>query len=809
MKISFNWLREFVKIPYSVTPKKLGELLTLHTAEVEEVVDAKATFEKIVVGKINALRKHPGADKLTIVEVDIGQKEAVQIVCGGQNLVVGMSVAAALPGSWVRWHGEGEPVQLEEVKLRGEKSFGMICAGEEIGLETDNPAGAKEVRIHDLSHLQTKPGTPLAKALGKDDVVLDIDNKSLTHRPDLWGHYGIAREVAAILKKPLKRLSPLFKYDKGTPKKSVKITLKTPKDCPRFSACVITGIHVTESPQWIQARLQAAGMRPINNIVDLTNMVMLELGQPMHAYDRSFVGTDALLVRHAIKDETLTTLDHKKRKLHGDDLLICTSKNEPLGLAGVMGGLHSEITEKTTEIILESANFNPVTIRKTSTRHALRSDASQRFEKGLDPTLTDQAIERFLHLLQKIQPTATLLTPVTTTGDWKFKKLTLQIEPANVMSKIGADIYTPEMIRILKSLEFGVTKSGKKLNVTVPSHRATGDVDRADDLVEEIARLYGYNRIEPELPRLPTHLPLQCEERELEHRTRTILANELAFNEAMNYSFYGEDLFTKCGLQNLRHIKVFNPLSAEQTHLRVSLIPGLLQSVEKNGHEHDDIKLFELGRTYHETGEFMPLEEKYLCAAIARRKKYEPFYEIKGAFEDFVRAFRPTAIALKPSSTPPPYAHPKKCLDILSRGKVIGSLFELHPATAKNFKLEHRTACLEINFTQLVAAGRTVLKFTPLPKYQGMKFDVSCLVYKKTEVEKLESVIRRADPAGLIQNVELCDMYHGANIPETKKSLTFSVELRHAERTLTDAEFQAAHTAVLSALKKSGAEIRN
>ncbi|MBT7702974.1 phenylalanine--tRNA ligase subunit beta, partial [Candidatus Peregrinibacteria bacterium] len=302
MKISLNWLKSFVDIPSDVTPDKLGELLTLHTAEIEGIIDLAGEYDNMMIGKILSVGRHPNADKLVICKVDIGQKDPVQIVCGGLNLFSDMLVPVAIPGAYVRWHGEGDPVKLEEAKIRGESSFGMICAGEEIGMETDNPEGATEVKIKDLSHLKCKPGTPLSENLNKNDAIFDVDNKSLTHRPDLWGHYGLAREVACILKTPLKKLDSFLKF-KGAPgNEKLNIKIEDQDGCPRFSGCIITNLKTKESPDWIKAHLEAAGVRPINNIVDVTNYIMLELGEPMHSYDRGFVKKDSLTARFAKKD---------------------------------------------------------------------------------------------------------------------------------------------------------------------------------------------------------------------------------------------------------------------------------------------------------------------------------------------------------------------------------------------------------------------------------------------------------------------------------------------------------------------------
>lgn len=826
MKISLNWLKQFVDIPAPITPKKLGELITIHTAEVEEVADLAASYDNIVMGQVISLKKHPNADKLTLVQVDIGQQTPVQVVCGGKNLKEKMKVAVALPGAWVKWHGEGEPVQLTETKIRGEASFGMICAGEEIGLENDNPPGSTEVHIHDLSALPAKPGTPLAKALNKNDAIFDIDNKSLTHRPDLWGHYGMAREVAAILKRPLKPLSHFTTAPidlKKTPAKKFAVQIKDEKGCPNFDACVLENVRVMESPQWMKSRLQGVGLRPINNIVDVTNYVMLELGQPMHAYDRKIVGGYGLTVRHAKKGEKLETIDHKKRPLHEDDLIIASPKGEPLGLAGVMGGAKSEIQPNTTEIILEAATFDPIIVRKMSTRHNLRSDASQRFEKGLDSTLTPVAIRRAIQLLKETCPNAECITPLTglTIGGEKPIKITLN--PRDVVNKIGVDLTVGEMIRLLEALEFKVKKSGKELTVTVPPHRATGDVDIEDDLIEEIARLYGYNKIPSKLPELPIHLPQENPgntSRADKHAARIILAKALGLNEVMNYSFYNAALFKRCGQGEMNHIKVLNYLSEDQTHMRVSLIPGLLQSIEKNSHERDDLRLFEFGRTYKEIGEFMPLEEKHLALAVARlpknQKPYEPFYEIKGLVEAFFNEFRPQNVHFHHSTTPPPYAHPKKCVDILQDGKPIGWIFTLHPGVAQAFSLEHSVGLAEINFTKLVEKPRLLPKFKPLPKFPITTFDLSLLTDQKTEVATLEKTMRNAVASssqvnihGLIHAIELFDLYQGPGIPESKKSLAFHIQLSHPDHAISDQEFKEVQNEMIKALVKTGVEVRS
>ena len=800
MNISLDWISDFVSLGKK-SPAEIGTLLTRHTAEVEGVVDLAKPYDQMVVGEVLEVKKHPGADRLNLVQTDIGGK-VVQIVCGGQNVRPGLKVAVGLPGAWCRWHGEGEPVQLTEAKIRGESSYGMICAGEEIGLPSDNPAGSTEVRICELSS-KLKAGTPLAKALGKAGALIEIDNKSLTHRPDLWGHYGIARELAAILGEKLASLDKLVKVPAAKGKAKVDVDIQDKTLCPRFSSAIVTGIKIEESPQWMKARLQAAGMNAHNNIVDITNYVMLELGQPMHAYDREVVG-DALRVRFAKKNEKLLTLEGTEHALHPEDPVIANGADLAVGLAGVKGGLKSGISDATTELVLEAAAFDPIVVRKAAVRNALRTDASQRFEKNLDPTLTELAIKRAVNLIMELCPGAKLEGPIETVGSWKPKTITISVDPARVCSKIGVQIATPEIIRILKSLEFGVTKDGKKLKVTVPSHRATRDVSIEEDLVEEVARIYGYDKIAPVLPSLPTKLPMENTERELKHKARDIFS-ALGFTEVMTYSFYGKDRIEKCGLDEKEHIKVMNPLSEDQTHMRTTLTPNLLAVIAANAREKENIRIFEVGHSYREVGHFMPEETKRITVAIAQ--KGESFYAAKGALESFLERFGVNH-ELRISEKILPYAHPKKSMDLIVRGKAVGVLFTAHPATLKAFDIDHSVSLFSFNFSSIAAAASSAKRFTPLPKFPGMEMDVSVLVKERQAVGEMRDVIRSVDPEKLIESVELFDTYTGKGIPEGHKSLSFRLSLRHPERTLTDAEFQTLQKALFAAFEKAGASVR-
>lgn len=805
MNISLNWIRDFVDLP-KLSSADIAWRVTVHTAEVEGVIDEAKKFENMFVGEIMKISAHPNADKLRLVDVNLG-KETKKVVCGGSNLELGMKVAVAIPGAVVQWHGQ-ETITLELAKIRGEESYGMICAGEEIGLaDMQASQGSNDHAILDLSLLKAKPGTPLAEALGRSDTLLEVDNKSLTHRPDLWSHYGFAREMSAIFGKPLKKLDTFLKIKPVAGKEKLTIKIEDNKMCPRFSAAILTGIKIEESPQWLKARLQAAGMNPHNNVVDVTNYVMLELGQPMHAYDRKVVGKDGFIVRNAKKGEKLITLDETEQKLHEEDPLVCSLAGSPLGLAGIKGGLQSGISAATNEIILESAAFDPIIVRKSSVRHALRTDASQRFEKSLDPSMTELAIKRAINLLQELCPTAKLVSPVTTVGTWKEKKIEVTANPETINSKIGKKIATKEMVSILKALEFDVKTVGKNLKITVPSHRATRDVNIEEDIVEEVARIHGYDQIDPVLPALPMTLPVENEERMYKHLTRSIFALGLGFSEVVNYSFYSKDRFEKCGLGEEGHIKILNYLSEDQTHMRRTLVPNMLANIEANERTFEKIQIFELGHTYEEeAGAYMPREEKRLAAMVAMDG--EPFYAIKGALEAYLKNFGVNGLQLIESKYPAPCAHPKKCMDIVVRGKTIGQVFTLHPGTLKSYDIRCNVSAFELQFSPLVQNGRSEKKFKALAKFPSMSFDVSVLVSKKSKVADLEKAIRSADSNKLIESVSLFDIYEGKNIPDDKKSLSYSIEIRHPERTLTEIEYQTLQDATFLAIEKFGGTIR-
>ncbi len=827
MKISLNWIKEFVDIPAKYSPKELAELLTLRTCEVEGYEDQGRGLEGVVVGQMLEFHKHPNADKLNVAKVDIGRKEPLNLIFGQMvKMNMGDKIPVAVAPTVL-------PTGTEIVArdMRGVKSEGMLCLEQELGF--------KEEGVSILYFPHTKPGTPLTEALGMSDVLLDIDNKSLTHRPDLWSHYGMAREFAAFLGKKLKD----FVAKNPNPPKNgakVKVTVASkvaptprrgvqPVASPRlglgdilkrFMAVIITDVRVEESPTWIKNRLMAVGMRPVNNIVDITNYVMLELGQPMHAFDRRTVENDHLSVRFAKPGEVITTLDHKPRQLSPEDALV-TNGEKALGIAGVMGGANSEITPQTTEIILEAATWNPIMIRKTAQRHGLRTDAAQRFEKSLDPEFNGIAFHRACELIRKICPDAKMAGPVTDFYPQKAKPISVLLETARVSKKIGVELSEAEMTKHLKALQFGVKKAKKGfLKVEVPTFRATKDVSIEEDLVEEVARMYGYEKIAPVLPQLPIKLPRENRQRQLKHRARQVLSLGLGFNETTHYSFYGAQEVQKCLLPESLHLQVQNPLTEDQTHLRISMLPNILKSVAVNLHSRSAFKLYEVGRTYvKEMGKkpphsgaqpeasFFPREEKFICGVVVRPAgKKEIFYDALGSATEFLNQFHMKA-RVDAAETPPPYAHPAKCASLKIDNKEVVAVYEVHPLVLKNFGIDVPVAAFELNFTRFAALQKDEFQYRPLARFPGIEIDVSVLVPQKTTTREVQELIRKTNQP-LITHISLRDIFEDKNLGEGKKSLTFRILLQSPDRTLTDAEMKQTQDVLGKALAGRGFIIR-
>ncbi|MBP7671133.1 phenylalanine--tRNA ligase subunit beta [Candidatus Gracilibacteria bacterium] len=799
MFISLNWLKDFVQIPENLSQKDLGRLLTLKTAEVEEVKSIAESLEHIVVGKIISLEQHPEADRLTVTKVDVGT-ETLQIVCGGKNLRENMLVAVTKIGAKVRWHGEGELIEIKKTKLRGVDSEGMIAAGSEIGIDDPAEKTATEAHILDLTHLNTTPGTPLSTAIHLDDTTIEIDNKSLTHRPDLWGHEGIAREIAVITDGKFTAYEPQITLPSSG--QSLEVKIETKELCPRYCGLIIENIKIEQSPDWLKQRLKAIGHGNHNNIVDITNYVMAALGQPMHAFDANNID-GKIIVRTAKKGETITTLDGTEHKL-SEEMLLITDDKKPLAIAGVMGGIHSGINEQTTTIILESANFSPSSVRRTSTKLGLRTDSVQRFEKSLDPLLTERALKYAAELILKLCPEAKIKGPLTDAGNFQYNPLSVNLDFNKVRAKIGIEITDKEITTILKKLGFETNNE----TITIPSWRATKDVNIQDDLIEEIARIYGYDNIPATLPTLPAKLPHENRSRTLKHQARRLLSLGLGLDEVYNYSFYGEDEMRACLIKDENHIKLQNFLSADQTHMRTSLVPNLLKNARENSKNFPKAAFYEIGRTYQEIGDFMPLEQTHITALFYQKGKTEqPFYQAKGALETLLQKLQISDYKTA-KEVVEPTAHPHKALSYIDhKGQTIAKIFLLHPLVAKNHDLEkYATALFDLNFTALLTQPNHDHRFTEIPRFPSIEIDVSVLLDHNIEIGQAAQAITKSSP--LITNTELFDLYTGDRIPSDKKAAAFKITLNSPDRTLTDEDLEATQKQLLQNLQKIGGEIR-
>lgn len=816
MKISKKWLQEFVFLPDSLSSEELGKELTMRTVEVEGIEDRGKTLDHIVVAKIVSIEKHPNADKLRVCQVDAGT-ETVQIVCGGSNLEVGMKVVLAKIGASVVWHGQGDPIVMEKATLRGVDSFGMICAAEEVGLSSMFPK-KDDHEVVDLSSLKDKPGTPLAKALHLDDVTLEVDNKSLSNRPDLWGHIGMAREIATIYHKKLTLPSPPA-IKQGSDFK-LTVSVEDADLCPRYMAVALSGITIEPSPDWMQKRLDACGIRPINNIVDITNYVMLELGQPCHAFDANQIADHKIVVRRAKTDEKFVTLDEKEHTLTSDMLMIADNQKS-LAIAGVMGGLHSGITEHTTSIIFESATFEPSSIRKTSTKLALRTDSSARFEKSLDPVNAELGLSRLVELTLQICKDAHVASTVIDQYPKPADKKVIETSFAFLEQKVGIALDHKKVTDILERLGFVIAK-GKKdtLKITVPSWRATKDVSLPEDLVEEIIRIIGYETVPATLPTFAITPPRQNPVKVLERNIREFLALEAGFTETYNYSFESPELLKKLGIETSLHLELENPIAKDRPLIRRSLIPNLLENVESNLHRFDEIKMFETGRVYkiEEAGErveskddgLLPRQDTYLGIVYAKKSEATPFFVLSQSLKNvFARLHVAYEIvpAQNESFAATPFIHPGRFAFLRVGGAIVGRLSELHPSIAKNLGIGERVAFVEINLNTLSEHCLEEVRYCPLSMYPDVVRDIAIVVEKNVAHANVVDALRSVD--ALIFSVELFDVYQGERLGENKKSMAYHIIYRSTERTLTTAEVDAVHKKVLETLeKKFGAEIR-
>ncbi len=805
MRVSLNWIKKYVDLPKELTPKQIAYDLTLRTVEVESVEDTSRKYHDIVVGKILEIRNHPNADKLKICITDIGEKEPVQIVCGGSNLYEGEMVVVSKPGAEVVWHGEGEPVKIEKTKMRGELSYGMICGATEVYLDNFFPP-KNEYEIVDLKDVDCKPGQNISEIICMDDTVLEIDNKSLTNRPDLWGHYGIARELSAIYDVPLKEL-PKVKIDPNLPKYNIEI--KEPQKCNRYVGIEIENVYEKESPMWMKALIVNCGMRPINAIVDITNYVMLAVGQPLHAFDRTHVNGEKIIVRNAKKDEKLLLLDNNTIDLTEDDLVI-SDINDAMALAGIRGGKKDSILPETTGIVLEIANFTASTIRKTGKRFDEKTDASIRYEKNIDTDRVDLGISMALSLIKEFFEESKLVAygeeyPI------KTQRAVIDVPKEFLDVRLGKVLPKDVVFKILTSLGYDVEYKNDIYHVIVPVWRSTGDVSLKDDVMGDIARLLSYQSFEPTPLTIKVEHAVRQNNILLERRLREYLAFRCGFNEIYTYPWVDIKYINAARIDTSNSVKLATPPAPELAILRSSLVPGMLEAISKNLRYYDNFKMFELAQVvekgeYHEStqDETLPIHKKYLTGCIVNKDAKKIFYEVKGIVESMSRYCHINQLSFE-SVEKPTWADGNAYLNVMCENEMVGSIGLLSAATMLDSKIKRtNVAMFEFNIDKFIPFSSRTNEFSPLPQLPLVEKDLSILVDNNVTWCEISNAIKSK-----VRELEFKEEYKGNQIPEGKKSIMLRVKIGNDESTMTSDQINEVMTSIIKTLnKKCGAELR-
>jgi phenylalanyl-tRNA synthetase beta chain len=811
MLISFNWLKKYVNLPDSVTPEEVAEKLKLATVEVEKIIKQGEGLDKILVGKIETVQAHPNADKLKICTVSFGEQYPAQVVCGGSHLKQGMLTAFAPLGAKVRWHGEGELIELQKATIRGADSHGMICQSTEIGLGEMFPL-KDEKEILDFTSSKFKIGQTLAQVLGLNDITLEVDNKSLSNRPDLWGHYGLAWEVAALFNKKVKPLE--IKKLKEGKEVDLKIKIEDKENCTRYIGAVVGGIKIGPSPEWLKQALTACGVKSINNVVDITNYVNWELGRPSHAFDRRDIKDDTIIVRRAKAEEKMVTLDGVERTLTHEMCLVCDAER-PVDLGGIMGGLNSEIKDDTVEIILELANFKAANIRKTMGVFGLRTDAGVRFEKTLSPHLAELGLQRILTLLKEIIPTAHLISKIVDVNNEPTEQRTIEFTPEFFVQKVGVELDKKQIVKILESLGFTVQDKKEKLMVTLPLWRSIKDISLPEDLVEEIVRIYGYENVPSQLPTFSIAPAEENVLRTLERKIKNILSLEFNYTETYNYSFVSADILQKLDEDVSKHLELANPVAKDRPYLRRYLLPGLLLNAEFNLHRFSSVRLFEIGKVFHadKSGqrsqsngdELLPQQNTLLSLIYVDKGNQVPFYAVSEAINYLLTDLGVEARLERGNH--PHLFHNGRFAKIFVNDAEVGLVSEIDPKVQKKVGIDEPIAVAELDLDILLLILKKNKKYGGIPAYPEVVRDIAFLINKKYAHAEIVKALQKVDP--LIVNVELFDVYEGKNVAEDKKSMAYHITYRSDERTLESAEVDKVQERVVGMLQETfAAEIR-
>ncbi|MDA3956441.1 phenylalanine--tRNA ligase subunit beta [Oceanispirochaeta sp.] len=799
MYISIDWIKDFVDLP-EMNQEKLAQRFTMATCEVEDVLTTGELLERVRIVEITQVEDHPDSDHLHLVRFTDG-KEEHQVVCGAPNAVVGKRVPYApqgttFPGGFT----------LTPKKIRGVVSEGMLCSETELVLGDDD------------SGLKIFPDdAPLGQSVGeyigqKNDILFDIDNKSITHRPDLWGHYGMAREFAAVFGSPLKDLwndgweqnIRSWMSDENPP---VSITVDPDSANLGFTGISMDNITIKDSPLWIQNRLNACGMRPINNIVDISNYVMLELGIPNHIFDRDTIRGEKIIVRRAGEDKEFVTLDEMTRELQPSDTMVCDAQG-PSGIAGIMGGLDSSIADKTSRIFLEVANWKDSEVRSTATRLGLRTDALQRYEKSLDSQLLERSLLRLIELVKESCPEAVVKGSIVKVNMPVYTPLVIRVSPRRICQVLGKKIPTLEIVQILEALDFAVAQSERELTVTVPSYRSTKDIECDADIIEEIGRIIGYDNITPESPMNAISAVRLSEAKVKSRKIQDFMVNRAGALEIMTYPMVGEKLLDQAYWPEKNETLVLvNAMSPESDRMRPSLIPSLMASAALNQKSYSSFKMFELGRSYQEDVQDFS-NERYQLGFVSFDKKNSPYLDVANRVEELMNSLNISYRMIPGKNDQNPLypvdwagIHPYETMDIQIMGRSRGYIGTIHPLVCRNFKIKGQLVIAVLDLTDFQDQRmKDKTKYQPLDRFPSSLFDCTVLAEAHTPVEDVVSALKTLKMKEL-DWVKVADVFV---MSEEQKSVTLRMSFKDPDKTLTGDFIKEAEDKVIATLKSKG-----
>ena len=788
MRLNRKWLNEEFVDLREVSDKEFVETMTVFGQKVETWERMDAEIKNVVVGKVLSMVRHPNSDHMWICQVNVGGEEPIQIVTGAQNVHEGDLVPVALHNSWLPGG-----VHITKGKLRGELSNGMLCSFAELGLTQNDLPGVFADGIWILNDEECSIGQDINQVIGNDDTVVEFEITN--NRPDCYSIIGLAREAAAAFGKPMRHHEPVVHGScAGSIFEHLDVEVPAADKCSRYSSRMVANVKIGPSPKWLRQRLRANGVRPINNIVDITNYVMLEYGQPMHAFDYRYVSSGKIVVREAEAGETLTTLDGTVRPLK-PGMLVIADDTKPIGLAGIMGGENSEIVDDTSMVVFESANFNGTSIRQTALALGMRTEASGKFEKNLDPMMTVPAVQRACELVELLG-CGDVLDGTIDVIHYVPESRRVRLEPDRINDLLGTEISREDMVKYLANLEIPVEGD----DILVPSFRP--DLILTADIAEEIGRSYGYNAIPITEFKNSTQGGYSAEMK-LEAQAGTFCRG-LGYNEIITYSFVSPAVFDQIRLPAdsplRRCMRIQNPLGEDTSVMRTIALPSMLEILARNNAYHNKaVKLYEIAKVYLPTeGQMLPQEPKKLV--LGTYGSGETFFTLKGELEAIFAGLRIRKAEYAAEKQNPSY-HPGRCASITVDGVCVGVMGQVHPLVVKNYGMDCEVYCAELNLSALMELRLPEPTYTPLPKYPAVMRDLALVCDEEVTVAQAEDVITGA--AGkLLRSVKLFDIYRGTGVPEGKKSMAFSLELRSDERTLTDADSEGVMSKVLASLKE-------